>query len=168
MKFTPRSHPPARSGRPALPRGFTLIEVMIAVAIVAILAGIAYPSYLDYLARSRRAEAQSLVMQASQWMERFYSENNSYLQNTAGVQVTDATQFPARFSQSPASGTASYTIAVAATATTYTITATRSGKMINDKCGNFQITHTGLKQLATGTYAASLGTQLQAMQTCWR
>ena len=141
---------------------------MIAVAIVAILSGIAYPSYLDYLARSRRAEAQSLVMQASQWMERFYSENNSYLQNTAGVQVTDATQFPARFSQSPASGTASYTIAVAATATTYTITATRSGKMVNDKCGNFQITHTGLRQLATGTYAASLGTQLQAMQTCWR
>lgn len=168
MKFTPLSKTGSRPEQTASSRGFTLIEVMVTVAIVAILSGIAYPAYLDYVARSRRAEAQSLVMQASQWMERFYSENNSYLQNTAGVQVTDATQFPARFSQSPTSGTAAYRIAVAATATTYTITATRSGKMVNDKCGNFQITHTGLRQLATGTYASSLGTQLQAMQTCWR
>jgi prepilin-type N-terminal cleavage/methylation domain-containing protein len=95
-----------------LQRGFTLIELMITVAIVGILAAVAYPSYREYVAKSRRAEAQALLMQSSQWMERFYAENFSYSANTAGVAVTDATMFPARYSQSPASGTAAYTITV--------------------------------------------------------
>jgi type IV pilus assembly protein PilE len=153
-----------------LQRGFTLIELMITVAIVGILAAVAYPSYREYVAKSRRAEAQALLMQSSQWMERFYAENFSYSANTAGVAVTDATMFPARYSQSPASGTAAYTITVvAATATTFTVTATRTGTMAADKCGNFEITHTGIKQLATGTYSSAAGaTQVAAMQSCWR
>lgn len=149
--------------------GFTLIELMITVAIVGILAAVAYPSYREYVAKSRRAEAQALLMQGAQWMERFYAENYSYSTNTAGVAVTHATMFPARYSQSPTSGTAAYTIAVAATATTYTVTATRTGTMAADKCGNFQITHTGVRQLATGTYSSAAGaTQVAAMQSCWR
>lgn len=150
-------------------RGFTLIELMITVAIIGILAAVAYPSYREYVAKSRRAEAQALLMQSAQWMERFYAENYSYSANTAGVAVTDATMFPARYSQSPTSGTAAYTIAVVPTATTYTITATRTGTMAADKCGNFQITHTGVRQLATGTYSSAAGaTQVAAMQSCWR
>ncbi len=150
-------------------RGFTLIELMITVAIVGILAAVAYPSYREYVAKSRRAEAQALLMQSAQWMERFYAENYSYSANTAGVAVTDATMFPARYSQSPASGTAAYTIAVTATATTFTVTATRTGTMAADKCGNFQITHTGIKRLATGTFTSAAGaTQVAAMQSCWR
>lgn len=150
-------------------RGFTLIELMITVAIIGILAAVAYPSYREYVAKSRRAEAQALLMQSSQWMERFYAENYSYSTNTAGVAVTDATMFPARYSQSPASGTAAYTITVTPTATTFTVTATRTGTMAADKCGNFQITHTGVKQLATGTYSSAAGaTQVAAMQSCWR
>jgi type IV pilus assembly protein PilE len=150
-------------------RGFTLIELMITVAIVGILAAIAYPSYREYVAKSRRAEVQALLMQSSQWMERFYAENYSYSTNTAGVAVTDATMFPARYSQSPASGTAAYLITVTPTATTFTVTATRTGTMAADKCGNFQITHTGVKQLASGTYSSAAGaTQVAAMQSCWR
>ncbi len=150
--------------------GFTLIELMITVAIIGILGAVAYPSYREYVAKSRRAEAQALLMQSAQWMERFYAENYSYSANTAGVAVTDATMFPARYSQSPASGTAAYTITVVApTATTYTITATRTGTMATDKCGNFQITHTGVRQLATDTYSSAAGaTQVAAMQNCWR
>ena len=149
--------------------GFTLIELMITVAIVGILAAVAYPSYREYVAKSRRVEAQALLMQSVQWMERFYAENYSYSANTAGVAVTDASMFPARYSRSPASGTAAYTITVNATATTFTVTAARTGTMAADKCGNFQITHTGVKQLATGTYSSTAGaTQVAAMQSCWR
>jgi type IV pilus assembly protein PilE len=110
-----------------------------------------------------------LLVQSAQWMERFYAENYSYSANTAGVAVNDATMFPARYSQSPASGTAAYTITVAFTATTFTVTATRAGTMAADKCGNFQITHTGVKRLAAGTFTSAAGaTQVAAMQSCWR
>jgi type IV pilus assembly protein PilE len=166
---THHPHQATRAGSLRGQGGFTLIELMVTIAIVAVLAAIAYPSYKEYVAKSRRAEAQALLMQSAQWMERFYAENYSYSANTAGVSVNDATMFPARYSQSPASGTAAYNIAVAPTATTYTITATRAGTMAADKCGNFQITHTGVKQLETGTYSSAAGsTQVAAMQSCWR
>ncbi len=147
--------------------GFTLIELMVTVAIVGILAAVAYPSYSEYVAKSRRAEAQALLMQSAQWMERFYAENYSYSINTAGVVVAEL--FPARYSQSPINGTAVYNITVNSSATTFTVSATRTGAMAADKCGNFQITHTGVKQLETDTFSAAAGaSQVAAMQNCWR
>ncbi len=147
--------------------GFTRIELMVTVALVAVLASIAYPSYRDFIDRGRRAEAQAQLMQSAQWMERFYAENYSYSQNTAGVAVTDAALFPARYSQSPISGTAAYSISVAATATSFTVTATRTGVMAGDKCGDFQITHTGVRKLANYTPKAG-ASQVLAMQSCWK
>ena len=59
-------------------RGFSLIELMITVAVVGILAAIAYPSYQDYLLRARRSSAAACLLELSQFMERHYTSNLSY------------------------------------------------------------------------------------------
>src|SRR6218665_2866341 len=58
--------------------GFTLIEVMITVVIVAILASVAYPSYIEYVARGHRTQLKAQMQAAQQWMERRYSERYVY------------------------------------------------------------------------------------------
>ncbi|WP_207389261.1 type IV pilin protein [Marinobacter halodurans] len=60
-------------------RGFTLIELMIVVAIVAIIAAIAYPSYLDQVKSTRRGDAEGALMSFSNAMERYYTQNGTYL-----------------------------------------------------------------------------------------
>jgi type IV pilus assembly protein PilE len=85
-------------GRTRPGRGFTLIELLVAVAIVAILAAIAYPSYRSQISKTRRADAESVLMQAAQFMERTYTESGSY--NPTGF------SFP--FTKSPIDGTVTY------------------------------------------------------------
>jgi type IV pilus assembly protein PilE len=64
-----------------LRNGFTLIEVMIVVAIIALIVAIAYPSYLEHVARSKRAQAQAAIMKTLQLQERFYTVNGTYATN---------------------------------------------------------------------------------------
>ena len=151
-------------------QGFTLIELMIVVAVIGILASIAYPSYREYVAKSRRAEAKTVLLSAQQWMERFYTENFRYDQNSAGTAVTDASQFPARFSQSPTEGSAVYTIAVVIPANTrdaYSVRATRKAgaSMTADRCGDFSLDHLGRKDLVNYSGFAS---KAAAIDACWR
>ena len=59
--------------------GFTLVELMIVVAIIGILASIAYPGYASYITRSRRIEGQMAMLDIMQQQERFYSLHNTYV-----------------------------------------------------------------------------------------
>ena len=63
----------------SLARGFSLIELMIAVAIVGILAAVAYPSYVDQIAKGNRNECRSGALQVMQQQERYFGQYNTYL-----------------------------------------------------------------------------------------
>ncbi|WP_428983760.1 type IV pilin protein [Rhodoferax mekongensis] len=114
--------------------GFTLIELMITIAILAILASIAVPSYTQYIAKAKRAEARAEILKGEGWLERYFNENNRYSDSVASN--TNA-GFSSAFTTVPRSGGAYYNISLAVSSSTYTITATRTGSMANDVCGNY-------------------------------
>lgn len=115
------------------------MELMIVVAVVAILAAIAYPSFIEQMRKSRRADAQTSLMELTAFMERAYTNCNAY--NLAPPACTAAPTLP--FNQSPKDGgTKHYDIAVVTAATTYTITATPTA---TDACGAIAITNVGVK-----------------------
>lgn len=127
--------------RPKRIYGFTLIELMIAVAVVGILAAIALPSYQEYINRGKRAQARSEVLRAEGWLERFYNENNRYADNAAN---NANTVFAARFGPVPSDGgPVNYNVTAAVTATTYTITAAPAGSMVGDICASYTKTNVG-------------------------
>ena len=123
-------------------KGFTLIELMITVAVIGILAAVALPSYNQYVARAKRAEARAEVLRAEGWMERYFTENNRY-SSTAAAPTTNPTAFTTNFGTVPKSGTAYYNISLTVSSTGYTITATRTGSMASDGCGDYTKTNTG-------------------------
>lgn len=141
-------------------RGFTLIEVMIVVAIVAILASIAYPSYQDSVAKGRRSDAMSALQGLAQAMERHYTNTGSY---TAAASSGNDTGAPAIFStKSPIDGAATYynLVITAATANSYTIQAQPAGVQVGD--GYIQLQSTGER-----AWARSGGSSFAATDGCW-
>ncbi|RIX85370.1 type IV pilin protein [Acidovorax cavernicola] len=145
----------ARAGFSRNSPGFTLIEVMVVVAIVAILAAIALPNYQEHVRRSKRAEAQGSLMEAAQFMQRYYSANDRYTA-VAGDSGVESEQkkgakslLPDGLQQSPRTGTANYTIAVFArdTPPSYTLRATRTGSMSGDRCGTLILSGLGVKDM---------------------
>ena len=113
--------------------GFTLIEVMIVIAIVAILTTVAYPSYVDQVRKARRVDATNALMDGSQLLERCFTRVNAY--NDESCPDPTGT-----------SGDGYYSISFASdepTATTYTLVATPTGDQANDPCGVFTLDFLG-------------------------
>lgn len=98
---------------PKYNRGFTLIELMIAVVVIGILASIAVPAYLDYVLRAKRAEAKSALSLAAQRMERCYTENNTYANCLNAAINSDSGNWSVSATAQDANG---YTLSAAVTA----------------------------------------------------
>ena len=132
--------------------GVTLLELMIVVAVVAILAGIAYPNYRAHVMRSNRSEARTALMQAAQSMEQCYTHRRSYL-NCPSVKAG-------------ATSTGLYSISFAVadiTDHTFTLTAKPTplkGQAADAECAQFQITNVRT--------SAAKADMTDNSTTCWR
>jgi type IV pilus assembly protein PilE len=128
--------------------GFSLMELMVAVAIVAIIGAIAFPSYLGYMNQTRRSDGQTALLDLSNRMERYFTNNNTYVGATLATLGANATS-PEGF----------YTVSISnAGATTYTLQAVPQGAQTGDTtCGTLSIDQVGQKgETGTGT-----------VQDCW-
>ena len=125
-------------------RGFTLVELMIVVAIVGILAAIAYPSYNQYILKSRRADARNSVLDLASRQERFFSVNNTYSSSPAALGYgTTPSAFPVPVT---VSGRSYYTITatVSSTPAGFVAIATPITPQTTDsKCYSFQVDQSG-------------------------
>jgi type IV pilus assembly protein PilE len=131
--------------------GFTLIEVMIVVSVVALLSAIALPSYQEYVRRAHRAHAQATLVQAAQWMERAAVVIGTYPpadQIPAGLLLVEGQR---------------YNVVAVSNGATYTLTATPVAGQATDPCAAYQLDQTGRRgQTQAGSYAPTL-----AADACW-
>ncbi len=131
-------------------KGFTLIELLIAVVVLAIIAAVGYPSYIEQVKKSRRGDAQAALLELSQFMEKFYSSNSCYQHKGAdGLCSTssDNSDPTLPFTQSPKQGTTKYynlALRPSTDATRYTLRATPITGSSQDGDGWLEITNTGL------------------------
>ena len=122
--------------------GFTLIELMVVVAIIGILMAIAYPSYQEYVLRGNRSEGQAFLNDAAARQERYYAQNNTYADTAVKLGYANNN-----------SSNTKYTLAISnVSATTYTLTATPA--RTDSKCGNLSLNQAGTKgETGSGTLA---------------
>jgi len=136
-------------------QGFSLIELMVVVAIIGIISAFAFPSYQESVAKATRSDAQGALMGFSSALERYYTENNTYLGAAVSGDDTGAPHGTLYPDQAPLDGaTKEYDLAISkATSTSYTLTATpiTGASMDGDNCGTFILSSTGAKSASAGS-----------------
>ena len=128
--------------------GFTLIELMITVAILAIVAAVAIPSYTSYVERGKRAEARTALLDIAARQERYYSNNRQYADQLSKLRMSGTK-----------SENGNYTLSVALGGSNnqdFDATATPSG-WTDDECGDLSIDETGAKTQSLGDRALCWG-----------
>lgn len=146
-------------------RGFTLLELMIVVAIVAILAAVAVPTYNGYITRTRRAAATACLSEYANYMERYYTSNLSYYQDTGTPPVKNVLPVLDCAAQSQTGPYYQYSFgANQPTAATYTIAAAPLGVQSSrdQACGTLALDQKGQR------YYQATKTDDAGVRACWR
>ena len=131
--------------------GFTLVELMVVVVILAIIVGIAYPSYRNYMTQTRRSDAQSILTQVANNQEKFFSNCNRYTTTMNAGDIAACTGLGYSNNLSP---DGHYQVAIGTTtilgagtiATAYTATATPVAGGLQAGNGALRIDSTGVRQ----------------------
>ena len=123
--------------------GFTLIDVLVATACVAVLATLAWPSYQSLVGRGQRAQARAALLQAAHWFERAASANGSY---------PASTQVPTTVLQVEGQR---YLMTATSTPQSYTLSATPIGSSSADACGTLTLNHLGVRGVQGGSQTAA-------------
>lgn len=122
--------------------GFTLIELMITVAIIGILSAVAYPSYTSYIARANRSAVQSFMYKVANKQEQYMLDRRSYATTLAALNLSLPTEVSGKYTlEEPIN------VSMTATPPTYLIRATPLGaQAVNDaKCGELTLDSLGVK-----------------------
>lgn len=142
--------------RPVTQHGFTLVEILVVVVIVAVLAAIALPNYQRYIQRGHRAQARAGLLQAAHWMERGATANGVYPEIKAAN-----TPLPA--SLMAAAGPRYVLSLKTSTQAAYTLVATPQGDQASDRCATLTLDHTGVRGVAIDGARASA----DLVAECW-
>lgn len=148
-------------------QGFTLIELMIAVAVVGIVSAIAYPSYREQVRKSHRSEAKSALLQNAQFLERNFTANNCY-HRTDGNCTTGSVSIRLPLLKVPKDSTETtrYTIQFAdgqPTRNSFVLEAVPVRTMRGDACGTFTLNHLGTKNIKDKPPGST-----KTVEECWQ